>query len=101
MICSPPRLASAFPTPSALVVPLIAAERWYGAVILGFEQRRTFRPEEIALAEQAGALVALAMAKLEAIDSERGRAATLAGAATGEPGGDLPAGTGRRASICS
>ena len=72
------RLASAFPTPSALVVPLIAAERWYGAVILGFEHRRTFRPEEIALAEQAGALVALAMAKLEAIDAERGRAATLA-----------------------
>jgi len=72
------RLASAFPTPSALVVPMIAAERWYGAVILGFEHRRTFRPDEIALAEQAGALAALAMAKLQAIDSERGRAATLA-----------------------
>ena len=72
------RLASAFPTPSALVVPLIVADRWYGAVILGFEQRRTFRPEEIALAEQAGALVALAMAKLQAIDAEQGRTATLA-----------------------
>lgn len=72
------RLASAFPTPSALVVPLIAAERGHGAVILGFEHKRTFRPDEIVLAEQAGALVALAMAKLEAIGAEQGRTATLA-----------------------
>jgi signal transduction histidine kinase len=73
-----PRLASAFPMPSALVVPLIAAEHWHGAVILGFEHKRTFRADEIALAEQAGAMVALAMAKLQAIDAEQGRTATLA-----------------------
>ncbi len=72
------RLAAAFPTPSALVIPLIVGARWYGAVFLGFDRLRVFRPEEIALAEQAGALVSLAMAKLEAIEAELDRSATLA-----------------------
>ena len=73
-----PRLAAAFPTPSALVIPLMVGARWYGAVFLGFDRPRAFRPEEIALAEQAGALVALAMARLEAIEAEKDRSATLA-----------------------
>lgn len=71
------RQAAAFPTPSLLVAPLIVGERWLGAVFLGFDRPRAFRPEEVALAEQAGALAALALAKLEAIEAEQGRSATL------------------------
>jgi GAF domain-containing protein len=73
-----PRLAAAFPTPSAIVIPLMVGARWFGAGFLGFDRPRAFKPEEIALAEQAGALVALAMAKLEAIEAEQNRSATLA-----------------------
>ena len=73
-----PRLAAAFPTPSVLVVPLVVGARHYGAVFIGFDQPHGFTQEEIALGEQAGALVALAVARLEAIEAEKNRSATLA-----------------------
>ncbi len=59
-----PRLAAVFPTPSVLIVPLVVGARRYGAVFLGFDQPHLFTQEEIALGEQAGALVALAVARL-------------------------------------
>ncbi len=73
-----PRLAAVFPTPSVLIVPLVVGARRYGAVFLGFDQPHLFTQEEIALGEQAGALVALAVARLEAIEAEKHRSATLA-----------------------
>jgi GAF domain-containing protein len=72
-----PRLAAAFPTPSVLVVPLVVGARRYGAVFLGFDQPHLFTEEEIALGQQAGALVALAVARLQAIEAEKHRSATL------------------------
>ncbi|MDX2007894.1 MAG: ATP-binding protein [Meiothermus sp.] len=65
-----PRLARLFPTRSALVLPLIAQGRPLGAVIVGFHSLRSFRPEEIAKAQQAAELIALAMLKARLLADE-------------------------------
>ena len=68
------RLAELFPTSSMLVVPLIANQERLGAVLLGSTRPRRFTPDEIIISEQATNLVALAIAKLQAVEQARRRA---------------------------
>lgn len=58
-----PHLAAAFPTRSALGLPLIADNYKLGALVLGFRKPYLFTVEEIELAEQAARQIALAILK--------------------------------------
>jgi diguanylate cyclase (GGDEF)-like protein len=69
-----PRLVELFPTSSMLVIPMIANQRRLGAVLLGSTRPRRFTPDEIIISEQATSLVALAIAKLQAVEQARRRA---------------------------
>jgi diguanylate cyclase (GGDEF)-like protein len=69
-----PRLAGLFPTASMIVTPMIADGKRLGAVLLGSTQPRRFTPDEIITSEQAANLVALAIAKLQAMEQARRRA---------------------------
>lgn len=66
-----PRIAAQFPTRSMLALPLIAGERWLGAVLISYEQFHRFTTEEIAHAEQVAAHIALAVAKAQALEETR------------------------------
>lgn len=68
------RIAEQFPTVSMLAVPMIANEKKLGAVLLGFAQPHRFSQDEIIISEQATNLVALAVAKLQAVEQARRRA---------------------------
>jgi signal transduction histidine kinase len=65
------RIAASLPMPSALVLPLIAAEERLGAVIVAFEKEHVFTNEELAQGEQAAGLIALAVAEARFLISER------------------------------
>ncbi len=60
-----PRLARRFPTRSILGIPLIVDDRKLGAALIAFNERHTFTEEELALSEQAGRQIALAIAKAQ------------------------------------
>ncbi|MEP0806450.1 MAG: diguanylate cyclase [Chloroflexota bacterium] len=68
------RIAEQFPTVSMMAIPLIANEKRLGAVLLGSSQPRRFTQDEIIISEQAANLVALAVAKLQAVEQARRRA---------------------------
>ncbi|GAB4579458.1 MAG: hypothetical protein Fur0022_21960 [Anaerolineales bacterium] len=68
-----PRLASIFPNPCVLALPLIAGRQKLGAVILAYNQPRSFPVSVIIQAEQAAAQIALAIAKTDLITAERKR----------------------------
>lgn len=68
------RIAELFPTVSMLAIPMIAGEKKLGAVLLGSTQSRRFTQEEVIISEQATNLVALAVAKLQAVEQARRRA---------------------------
>ncbi len=53
-----------------LGVPLIVGQRWLGAALLAYRERHRFDEAEIALCEQAGGQVALALAKVQAFEAE-------------------------------
>ncbi len=57
------RISRMFTDKSKLGLPLIAGEHQLGAAIIGYNQPHVFTAEEIARGEQAGAQVALAIAK--------------------------------------
>jgi hypothetical protein len=59
-------------------LPLIADGRKMGAALITYDQPRRFSPAEIALGEQAGAQVALAMAKAQSLQLQEQRTAELA-----------------------
>lgn len=61
-------LTRQFPTASALVLPFIAQSRWLGAAILGYTQRRSFGALEVAQAQQAAELIALALFKTRLLE---------------------------------
>ncbi|MCQ3939434.1 MAG: hypothetical protein DPW18_20675, partial [Chloroflexi bacterium] len=65
-----------FAAKSVLVLPLIASEKRMGAVILAFGKKHDFQKEEIAICEQASALIALALEKFKAVEEARQRADT-------------------------
>ncbi len=56
-----PRVASLFPGVSLLGVPLIVGQHKLGAVLIAFNKPHRFIPEEVELAEQTGAQIALAL----------------------------------------
>ncbi len=69
-----PSIAAQFPDRLLLAVPLRAGSRQLGAIIVGFEKPRPIHPREVEMAEQVGAQVALAIAKVEAVETARRRA---------------------------
>lgn len=73
-----PRIAAKFPTRSMLALPLIAAGDKLGAAIISFHQPHRFSPEEIALGEQVGAQISLAVSKVILYETEKRRSAQLA-----------------------
>lgn len=68
-------IARLFHTRSVLAIPMISNEKKLGAVLLGFIEPHRFTPEEIIVSEQATDLVALALAKFQAVDEAQRRAA--------------------------
>ncbi len=54
-----------FPTRALLGIPLIANRRWLGAVLVGFQSSRQMTPEEMLWAQRVGAMVALALQKVQ------------------------------------
>ncbi len=59
---------------SAMALPLIVDERNLGAVIITYQQPHKFLSEEIEISEQAGRLLALVLAKFQAVEEARRRA---------------------------
>jgi PAS domain S-box-containing protein len=57
-----------FPSASAMVLPFIAQSRWLGAAILGYQQHRSFSDLEVAQAQQAAELIALALLKTRLLE---------------------------------
>ncbi len=68
------RLARQFPSRSMLAIPLTANGNKLGAILLPFDRQHEFTPEEIAISEQAAQLVALALAKVQAVEQATRRA---------------------------
>jgi diguanylate cyclase (GGDEF)-like protein/PAS domain S-box-containing protein len=66
-----PRIAKRFPTQSMLALPLIVDKSKLGAILLSFNQRHAFSEEEIAFGEQAAGLVALTLAKFQAVEQAK------------------------------
>ena len=62
---------------SVLGLPLVVGDVRVGAAILAFETRHTFTPEEIELCEQAAGQAALAIARVQAYESEKRRRVEL------------------------
>lgn len=67
-------IARLFHTRSVLVIPMLSNEKKLGAILLGFVNLHRFTEEEIIVSEQATDLVALALAKFQAVDEARRRA---------------------------
>ncbi|MCC6192159.1 MAG: GAF domain-containing protein [Anaerolineales bacterium] len=62
---------------AVFAVPLLAGEERLGAALLMFRQPRSFAPDELSAAEQAGRQLALALARVRALEAERRRSAEL------------------------
>lgn len=71
-----PEIIHQFPAKSVLVLPLKAAKKNLGAVILAFNKHHEFKKEEIDISEQAAALIALALEKFQAVEEAKRRAET-------------------------
>ena len=69
-------IARLCPSRSLIVLPLIAAEKRLGALILSFKEYHHFQFEEISICEQAASLIALAFEKFRAVEQAQQRAAT-------------------------
>ena len=63
--------------PSLLLVPLMAGAEWLGSAEVFFHSGSRLRKADVALAEQGATLVALAIARMRAFESERRHSAAL------------------------
>jgi diguanylate cyclase (GGDEF)-like protein len=63
-----PKFASIFPSSSMLGLPLIVQGRKLGALILGYNKKRVFAPDEIARAEIAAEQIALVLSKTQLLE---------------------------------
>ncbi len=72
-----PRIAAPLPARSMLGVPLIAGDIKLGAALIVFNKPHHITADEIALGEQAGGQIALAMAKVLFYEEIQRHAATL------------------------
>ncbi len=68
-----PRIAALFPTRAMMGLPLVADGRKLGAVFISYDKPHPFTRDEITLGEQAGAQVALAIAKAQFLEAEQRR----------------------------
>lgn len=69
-------IAKHCPARSLIVMPLVAAKIKLGAIILAFESKHRFLPEEILICEQASSLIALAFEKFKAMEQAQHKART-------------------------
>lgn len=70
------RVIRQIPVKSLIALPLIAIKKKLGAVLLAFDKAHHFTPDEIAISEQAAALIALALEKFQAMEEAKLRAIT-------------------------
>jgi len=71
------QIASQYPEKSLLGVPLIADGKKLGAALISFRTLHRFTFDEIALAEQVGSQIALAISKVQLLEAERRQTALL------------------------
>jgi diguanylate cyclase (GGDEF)-like protein/PAS domain S-box-containing protein len=72
-----PRVGGIYPAESKLGFPLIANGNKLGAVIIRYDQSHHFSHEEVVLGDQAAGQIALAISRLQSLESERQRTAEL------------------------
>ena len=72
-----PKFASMFPSSSMLGLPLIVQGRKLGALILGYNKKREFAPDEIARAEIAAEQIALVLSKTQLLEEAHRQVAEL------------------------
>jgi diguanylate cyclase (GGDEF)-like protein/PAS domain S-box-containing protein len=72
-----PRIASLFTTRAVMGLPLVADGRKLGAAFISYDKPHPFGQDEITLGEQAGAQVALAIAKAQFLEAEQHRSEEL------------------------
>lgn len=66
-----PKVAAIFPSRSMLGIPLITQRHKLGAILLGYNNKRTFGTKEILQAEITGEQVALVLSKSHLLEDER------------------------------
>jgi diguanylate cyclase (GGDEF)-like protein len=66
-----PKIAAIFPSRSMLGIPLITQRHKLGAILLGYNQKRTFGSNEILQAEITAEQVALVLSKSQLLEEER------------------------------
>ena len=69
-----PRIAALLPFHSVMVLPLIARQKKFGAILVAYSDSHHFQPEEIAIGEQAAGLIALTLEKFYAVEYASKRA---------------------------
>ncbi len=73
-----PRLSAQLQARSLLTLPLVADQQKLGVAILAFEKERAFDEQEIISGEQAASQIALALAKVNALNIAQQKAQELA-----------------------
>ncbi|HLO15479.1 MAG TPA: GAF domain-containing protein, partial [Anaerolineales bacterium] len=74
-----PKVAAIFPSRSMLALPLIAQRRNLGALLLGYNRRRSFDKNDLIHAELTAEQVALVLSKSLLLEEERKRVKQLTG----------------------
>jgi len=69
-----PRIAALLPFRSVMVLPLIAGQKKFGAILLAYADSHHFQSEEISIGEQAAGLIALTLEKFYAVEDASKRA---------------------------
>jgi diguanylate cyclase (GGDEF)-like protein len=72
-----PGIAKRFPSHSILTLPLMIHEQKLGAVLIAFNKPHSFSEQEIAIGEQAAAQIALALSKMQLLDTASHRVEQL------------------------
>lgn len=73
-----PRLSAQLQARSLINLPLIGDQQKLGVAIIAFEKERTFSEQEITFSEQAASQIALALAKVNALNIAEQKTAELA-----------------------
>lgn len=68
------RILEQIPYRALMSFPLVAGQKWLGAIVLAYNYPRRFQPEEISIGEQAASLIALALEKFQAVEAASKRA---------------------------
>jgi diguanylate cyclase (GGDEF)-like protein/PAS domain S-box-containing protein len=68
------RIATILPFRAAMILPLIAGQKKFGAILLAYTNAHRFESEEISIGEQAAGLIALTLEKIYAVENASKRA---------------------------